>query len=76
MKRWFLLLLPLLLLANTAGAADVPKTINLIFDDRILTLDFRVAGQLIRRVPRHFFGVETRRIPIDLRIPCRPKMHF
>ncbi|MBT3349204.1 hypothetical protein HN954_03885 [bacterium] len=76
MKRWIFLLLPLIFLAKTASAADVPRTINLIFDDRTLTLDFQIQNKLIRRVPQHFLVWNEQRIPIDLRNSLPPEDAF
>lgn len=76
MKKWIFFALPLLLLAKTASATDVPKTINLIFDDRTLTLDFRVQDKLIQRVPQHFLVWNQQRIPIDLKNELPPENAF
>jgi len=54
--------------SNLVFADGVPKTpelAHLIFPDRVITLDFRVQPEFLEVVPRHFFAIREKKIPLD-----------
>ncbi len=62
---WFgLLLFPLATFAAVEN--DASKEINLIFDDRNMTLNFKAQPELLRWEPQHFIQMGSLRIPMDL----------
>ncbi len=65
MRRLFVLLG--LCLCTTAFAA-APRDMNLIFEDRTLTLNFEAQPELLQQSAQHFLLIGDERIPIDMGI--------
>ena len=51
-------------LSNVVQA--VPKKINLLFDDRTVTLNFETQPELLQQKPVHFVKLGKQKIPIDM----------
>ncbi len=64
MKRC-LILIGILFYAQVS-AKGVPEELNLVFPDRILTLNFEAQPELLMQAPQHFLVLGETRIPIDL----------
>ncbi|RLA71685.1 MAG: hypothetical protein DRG30_08240, partial [Epsilonproteobacteria bacterium] len=65
MKTWKFLFF-LCLIVTTSVAAEIPKPITLIFDDRAITLDFQLQPELLQQTPVHFLRVGDMKIPLNL----------
>ncbi len=46
--------------------AEKGDEVNLIFDDRNITINFEAQPELLTKVPKHFLRVGTQRLPVDL----------
>ena len=44
---------------------DIPTKITLIFEDRLLTLDFRTHPEILQQTPSHFLVVGDNRFPVS-----------
>ena len=49
-----------------AWAQEVPEKINLVFDDRIITLNFRSNPTLLKKLPVHYVRIGNKKVPVDL----------
>ncbi len=47
------------------ASEDLPKKITLIFEDRLLALDFRAHPELLQQTPQHFLVVGSTRLPVS-----------
>ncbi|MCK5460684.1 VanW family protein [Candidatus Gracilibacteria bacterium] len=50
----------------SAKSVSVPKDLNLIFEDRIITLNFEVQPQLLLESPQHFLVIKGKRLDLDM----------
>lgn len=51
---------------TSAESIAIPQDINLIFEDRIITLNFETQPQLLQETPQHFLEVRGKRVYLDM----------
>ncbi len=60
------LLLLLLLGIFSTAFAQAPSELNLIFEDRTITLNFEAQSELLQQTAQHYLYIGNDRIPVDL----------
>ena len=66
MKQWLLVgVFGILIAGSVVAAPGLPREINLIFDDRAITLNFDLQPELLQRAPQHFLRIGEQRFPVD-----------
>ena len=55
---------------------NIPKQINLIFPDQILTLNFQAQPGLLKKVPKHNLKIGKRNINVNLKEKLSPEYSF
>lgn len=61
----FALIVTLTVTTSVWASEDLPKKITLIFEDRLLTLDFRNHPELLQQTPQHFLIIGGSRLPVS-----------
>lgn len=61
----FALIATLTVTTSVWASEDLPKKITLIFEDRLLALDFRTHPELLQQTPQHFLMMGEVRLPVS-----------
>lgn len=64
MKKWVFVIG--VLFSSQVSAQEILEELNLVFPDRILTLNFEAQPELLIQAPHHFLVLGETRVPIDL----------
>jgi len=55
----------LTLAAQVRAETETPQRLTLIFEDRLLTLDFRTHPDLLQETPQHYLVIGEQRVPVS-----------